>query len=73
MTTCTGIKKMGRPIKPENERNVVFGVSLPPALVDDVEEIIKAKGWTRSAFVRRVFEDFLTKFRASDSSPDARG
>lgn len=72
MTTCTA-KKMGRPIKPENERNVVFGVSLPPALVDDVEEIIKNKGWTRSAFVRRVFEDFLAKFRASDSSPDARG
>ena len=64
---------MGRPIKPENERNVVFSVSLPPALVDDVEAIIKLKGWTRSAFVRRVLEDLLKDFRAASKSNVARG
>ena len=71
MTTCTGIKKMGRPFKPVAERNVAFCVSLPVPLIDGLEECARGCGQSRSAFVRRVLERYLKDFRASADSSGA--
>lgn len=73
MTTCTAIKKMGRPVKPLGERNVAYVISLPLPLIDCLEEAIRVSGQSRSAFVRRVLEDFLKDFRAASESNVARG
>lgn len=69
MTTCTAIKRRGRP-QIGNERCVALSLSVPCGLADRLDKAAAKAGKTRSDFSREILEAAIAP--APKSSPIER-